>query len=60
MAEALRKEPDVNVELIDGSRSELSVQVDGQEVAHKNGSFPPVEDVVKKVRETGQPTGAKP
>jgi hypothetical protein len=46
------------VELIDGQKGELTVLVDGHEVAHKTGdSFPSVEEVKAAVAET--PAGAE-
>ena len=53
MAEALRKEPGVEVEVVDGNRGELTVQVDGRTVAKKTLFFfkPSVEKVLKAVRE---------
>jgi hypothetical protein len=41
----LRQQPDTQVELIDGQTGELTVLVDGREVARKGDSFPPVEEV---------------
>ena len=52
MADALRKEPGVEVELVDGNRGEFTVLVDGQAVARKWLIFKPsVEKVLKAVRE---------
>ncbi len=52
MADALRKEPGVEVELVDGNRGEFTVLVDGQEVAKKGLLFKPsVDKVVKAVKE---------
>jgi hypothetical protein len=52
VADALRKEPGVEVELVDGNRGEFTVLVDGQQVAKKGLIFKPsVEQVVKAVRE---------
>jgi hypothetical protein len=55
VADALRKEPGVEVELVNGNRGEFTVQVDGQTVAKKALFFfnPSVEKVVKAVREAG-------
>jgi hypothetical protein len=54
VADALRKEPGVEVEVVNGNRGELSVQVDGKTVAKKVLFFKPsVEKVVKAVREAG-------
>ena len=51
MAEALRKEPGVEVEVVDGGRGELSVLVDGRSVARKWLLFKPsVDKVVQAVR----------
>jgi hypothetical protein len=52
VAEALRKEPGVDVELVDGDHGELTVLVDGQVVARKWLLFKPsVEKVVQAVRD---------
>jgi len=53
VAEALRKEPGVEVEVVDGNRVELTVHVDGRTVAKKTLFFfkPSVEKVLKAVRE---------
>ena len=51
MAAALRKERDVQVNLIDGSKGELSVEVDGHVVARKtNDKMPDMKEVVDAVR----------
>jgi hypothetical protein len=59
VADALRREAGVEVELTDGSRGEFTVLVDGQVVARK-GLFlkPSVEKVVAAVRAVGQAPGA--
>jgi len=51
----LRKEPGVEVDLVNGKRGELTVQVDGRTVAKKVLFFfkPSVEKVLKAVREAG-------
>ena len=46
----MRKEPGVEVEEIDGERGELTVTVDGREVAKKGDAMPSVEEVVAAVR----------
>jgi hypothetical protein len=53
VADALRKEPGVEVEVVNGKRGELTVQVDGRTVARKFLFFfkPSVEKVVKVVRD---------
>jgi hypothetical protein len=51
VAEALRKEPGVEVEVIDGDHGELTVLVDGRAVAKKWLLFKPsVDKVVQAVR----------
>jgi hypothetical protein len=52
VADALRKEAGVEVEVVNGNRGELTVQVDGRTVAKKFLFFKPsVEKVLKAVRE---------
>jgi hypothetical protein len=53
LAEALRKEPGVEVQIVDGSHGELTVQVDDKVVA-KKWLFvkPSIEKVLAAVRET--------
>jgi hypothetical protein len=56
VAEELRKEPGLEVELVDGNRGEFTVLVDGQVVARKQGDdFPPTEEVVAAVRNAAMP-----
>jgi len=50
LAAELRKEPGVQVEVIDGARGELAVSVDGKEVARKNDSVPDTQEVLRAVR----------
>jgi hypothetical protein len=61
VADALRKEPGVEVEVVNGNRGELTVQVDGKTVAKKFLYFfhPSVEKVLKAVREA-KPSEANP
>ncbi len=60
MADVLRKEPGVEVELVNGGRGEFTVLVDGRVVAKKGLIFKPgVEKIVKAVREAA-PAGASP
>ena len=56
----MRKEPGVEVEVVNGNRGELTVQVDGKTVAKKVLFFfkPSIEKVVKAVREAS-PNEAK-
>jgi hypothetical protein len=59
VADALRKEPGVEVALVDGSRGEFTVLVDGQVVAKKGLiSKPSVDEILKAVRAAG-PVAAK-
>jgi hypothetical protein len=52
VADALRKEPGVEVELVNGNRGEFTVLVDGQVVAKKGLIFKPsVEKVLTAVKE---------
>jgi hypothetical protein len=37
VADALRKEPGVEVSVVDGNRGELTINVDGRVVAQKSG-----------------------
>ncbi len=51
MAELLRKEPDTQVNLVDGSRGEFTVLVDGREVASKQGdNLPDEQQILNAVR----------
>ena len=51
MADALRKQPGVDVQVEDGSRGEFTVLVNGEEVAWKTGDgLPKAEDVTAAVR----------
>jgi hypothetical protein len=56
VADALQKEPGVEVELVDGNRGEFTVLVGGQVVAGKRGDdLPPIEEVVAAVRKAEMP-----
>ena len=57
MADLLRKEPDTQVEVIDGNKGEFTVTVDGREVARKGESLPDAGQIVAAVR-GGQPAGS--
>ena len=48
--------PDTQVEVADGQRSELTVLVDGHEVARKGDSMPSIDEVRAAV--AGVPAGA--
>lgn len=50
MADELRKEPDLDVQLIDGNHGEFTVSVDGHQVASKGLTLPEVKEVVEAVR----------
>jgi hypothetical protein len=50
VADLLRKEPDTQVELIDGNRGEFTVTVDGHEVASKGETLPEPGTVLAAVR----------
>ena len=57
MAAALKNEPGLQVQLVDGAKGELTVLVDGKEVARKQGdNLPPVEEVVAAVKRSGAAT----
>jgi hypothetical protein len=61
VADELRKQPGVDVQVVDGARGEFTVLADGREVAKKtDAGMPSVEDVLAAVRNAGQATvGAK-
>jgi hypothetical protein len=54
VADALKREPGVEVQLLDGGKGEFTVLVDGRQVAKKGESLPPVEEVVAAVTKAGQ------
>ena len=56
MADALRREPGVDVQLVDGDKGEFTVLVDGNPLPRK-GNDPTVDDVLAAVRQA-QPVGA--
>ncbi len=59
MADQLRKEPDTQVDVIDGSRGEFTVLVDGREVARKQGDdLPDEQQIVNAVRSARVGAGA--
>jgi hypothetical protein len=57
LAAALRQNPETEVEVVDGERGELTVLVDGREVARKGESMPSVDQVRAAVKKAG-PAGA--
>ena len=46
----LRKEPDTQVEVVDGGKGEFTVTVDGREVARKGESLPDAGQIIAAVR----------
>jgi hypothetical protein len=57
VADRLRKEPDTQVDVIDGMRGEMTVTVDGREVARKeNDRLPEPDQVAAAVK--GEPAAA--
>jgi hypothetical protein len=50
VAAALRKEPGLQVEVVDGGKGEFKVMVDGREVAGKGDTMPDVDEVLAAVR----------
>jgi hypothetical protein len=54
----LRKEPDTQVEVIDGHKGEFTVTVDGREVARKGESLPEPDTILTAVRD-GQHAGTR-
>ena len=61
MAAALRDQPGLTVDVVNGNRGEFTVAVDGREVARKGENLPPVDEVVAAVRQATQaaaPAGA--
>ncbi len=51
MADLLRKEPDTQVNVIDGAKGEFTVSVDGREVTRKGSSLPDANEVVRAVHD---------
>jgi hypothetical protein len=50
VADLLRKEPNTQVDVVNGSKGELSVTVDGREVFRKGEQLPEPEQVLQAVR----------
>ena len=50
MAATLKKEPGLDVQVVNGDRGEFTVSVDGQMVAQKGETLPDVQDVLALVR----------
>jgi hypothetical protein len=49
----LKREPGLEVQVVDGDRGELTVLVDGEAVATKGDTMPEFAEVVEAVREAG-------
>jgi predicted Rdx family selenoprotein len=57
VAAELRKEPGLDVELVDGGKGEFTVLVDGRKVAEKRDeTFPGPDEIKAAVRRAGQQT----
>ena len=56
MADALKREPGVQVQLEDGGKGELTVLIGGQPMAKKDNAMPSVDEVLAAVRKA-QPAG---
>jgi hypothetical protein len=52
VADALRREPGVQVQLVDGDKGEFTVLVEGQKVAGKGDNMPSVDEVLAAVRKS--------
>jgi uncharacterized Zn-binding protein involved in type VI secretion len=46
------------VQVIDGTKGEFTVSVDGREVARKGDSLPPADEVIAAVRNATSPVGS--
>ena len=53
MAASLKKEPGLQVEVVNGDRGEFTVSVDGKVVARKGETLPDAGEVVALVRNAG-------
>ncbi len=53
MAASLKKEPGLQVELVNGDRGEFTVSVDGKVVARKGETLPDVQEILALVRKAG-------
>jgi hypothetical protein len=53
LAAALKKEPGVDVQVVNGNRGEFTVSVDRKVVAQKGESLPTTEEVLAAVRKAG-------
>jgi hypothetical protein len=59
LAVAIRKEPWAKVEVVDGDLGELTVLVDGREVARKKGDSKPTSDEALAALRKAEPAGAR-
>ena len=59
MADALKREPNVLVDVVNGDKGEFTVNVGGRPVARKADQMPTVEEVVAAVRRQPPTTAAK-
>jgi hypothetical protein len=50
LAAELKKEPGIDVQLVDGDNGEFSVALNGKEIARKTDSLPTVNEVVQQVK----------
>jgi hypothetical protein len=57
VAAELRKEPDIEVEVIDGGHGEFSVLLDDQLIAEKGDAMPTVDEIVTAVKRAPFPVG---
>lgn len=46
----MKSEPDVQVDVVDGNRGELTVSVDDQVVSQKGDDMPTAQDVLTSIR----------
>jgi hypothetical protein len=53
LATALKNEPGVEVQVVNGGRGEFTVSVDGKVVAQKGESLPTADEVLAAVRKAG-------
>jgi hypothetical protein len=59
VAAALRQEPGVEVDVVDGGKGEFTVTVDGRPVVQKGDQMPTADEVLAAVRQAaGAPAGA--
>jgi hypothetical protein len=56
VADALRKEPGVEVEMVDGGKGEFTVLVDGRPLPQKGDQMLSAEEVLTAVRGAGKAT----